>query len=266
MFLGIALAILIGASSVSQARACPNCKEAVNSSEGEVSSASMGYNWSVAFMLCRSVLDAGNGHVDCPSRRQAGRASGDVTFVSRFRRIAHTTRDGFDVVFAQRAAWAVSRRRPAVVLAARSSIMSMDGLLDGGLPVVAESVRISRSLVGERDSARVVDERTQSIGIECTGDVARGRALAAVAGNEQGHAGKCLAQFGELFGVSRTDDGPDEAIAALAAMRLGPLQEAIGDMPVEGLSVRPAGPGIRRRSCCWCGRGRRRPSSRGRRL
>ncbi len=50
-FFGIALACLMGVCSVSQVRACPNCKEAVNSSEAEVSNASMGYNWSIALML-----------------------------------------------------------------------------------------------------------------------------------------------------------------------------------------------------------------------
>ena len=44
--------LLIVSIGVSQAFACPNCKEAVSSSEGEVASASMGYNWSVVFMLC----------------------------------------------------------------------------------------------------------------------------------------------------------------------------------------------------------------------
>jgi hypothetical protein len=51
VFLSMSLAILLGACSVGQVRACPNCKEAVSSSEAEVSSASMGYNWSIAFML-----------------------------------------------------------------------------------------------------------------------------------------------------------------------------------------------------------------------
>ena len=51
-FLGIALAVVIGAGSVRQAQACPNCKEAVAASEGETAAAAVGYNWSVAFMLC----------------------------------------------------------------------------------------------------------------------------------------------------------------------------------------------------------------------
>jgi hypothetical protein len=51
VFLGIVIAILLGAPAVGEVRACPNCKEAVNSSEGEVSSAAMGYNWSIALML-----------------------------------------------------------------------------------------------------------------------------------------------------------------------------------------------------------------------
>jgi hypothetical protein len=50
-YFGVALAFLLGACSVSQVRACPNCKEAVNSSEAEVSNASMGYNWSIFLML-----------------------------------------------------------------------------------------------------------------------------------------------------------------------------------------------------------------------
>jgi hypothetical protein len=53
LLLGLALAtFLLGSSGLSQALACPNCKEAVTSSEGEAASASMGYNWSVVFMLC----------------------------------------------------------------------------------------------------------------------------------------------------------------------------------------------------------------------
>jgi hypothetical protein len=51
MLLGFVLALLIGLSGVSQALACPNCKEAVSSSESEAANASMGYNWSVVFML-----------------------------------------------------------------------------------------------------------------------------------------------------------------------------------------------------------------------
>ena len=51
VFLGIVLAILLGASAVGEVLACPNCKEAVNSSQDEVSSAAMGYNWSIALML-----------------------------------------------------------------------------------------------------------------------------------------------------------------------------------------------------------------------
>jgi hypothetical protein len=52
IFLGFALAFLIGSSNLSEAVACPNCKEAVSSSESEAANASMGYNWSVVFMLC----------------------------------------------------------------------------------------------------------------------------------------------------------------------------------------------------------------------
>jgi hypothetical protein len=52
VFVGIALALMIGAGGVRQARACPNCKEAVTASEGETAAASVGYNWSVVFMLC----------------------------------------------------------------------------------------------------------------------------------------------------------------------------------------------------------------------
>jgi hypothetical protein len=51
----------MGVGGASRAIACPNCKEAVTSSEGQVASASMGYNWSVMFMLCVpfSMLGAG---------------------------------------------------------------------------------------------------------------------------------------------------------------------------------------------------------------
>jgi len=51
VFLGLALAVLIASVSASQALACPNCKEAVTSSQGEVAGTAMGYNWSVCFML-----------------------------------------------------------------------------------------------------------------------------------------------------------------------------------------------------------------------
>jgi hypothetical protein len=61
--LGIALAFVIAAGSASPARACPNCKEAVASSESEVASASAGYNWSVVFMLCVPFSMLGTGMV-----------------------------------------------------------------------------------------------------------------------------------------------------------------------------------------------------------
>jgi hypothetical protein len=46
-----ALAALIVAGSAREAAACPNCKEAVVASEGQVASMASGYNWSVLFML-----------------------------------------------------------------------------------------------------------------------------------------------------------------------------------------------------------------------
>ena len=46
------MASLISVGCASQAVACPNCKEAVAASEGETVSTSLGYNWSVVFMLC----------------------------------------------------------------------------------------------------------------------------------------------------------------------------------------------------------------------
>lgn len=52
VFVSSMLALVIVAGGISQARACPNCKEAVSSSEDEVASALTGYNWSVVFMLC----------------------------------------------------------------------------------------------------------------------------------------------------------------------------------------------------------------------
>jgi hypothetical protein len=51
LFLGSAIAAAISFLSVVEARACPNCKEAVSASEGQVASMSSGYNWSVVFML-----------------------------------------------------------------------------------------------------------------------------------------------------------------------------------------------------------------------
>ena len=55
------LALILVLAWAGDALACPNCKEAVTSSEGQVASASMGYNWSVVFMLCVpfSMLGAG---------------------------------------------------------------------------------------------------------------------------------------------------------------------------------------------------------------
>jgi hypothetical protein len=63
VFLSIALALMVGAGITTQAQACPNCKEAVASSEGEVASASVGYNWSVVFMLCVPFSMLGTGVV-----------------------------------------------------------------------------------------------------------------------------------------------------------------------------------------------------------
>lgn len=51
----LALAIMIPVamllSNTSAALACPNCKEAVSATDGEVASMANGYNWSVLFML-----------------------------------------------------------------------------------------------------------------------------------------------------------------------------------------------------------------------
>jgi hypothetical protein len=43
--------LLLCVTTGNRLAACPNCKEAVSASEGEVSSMSSGYNWSVLFML-----------------------------------------------------------------------------------------------------------------------------------------------------------------------------------------------------------------------
>jgi hypothetical protein len=45
------MAVGVSLASVHEAVACPNCKEAVSASEGQVASMSSGYNWSVVFML-----------------------------------------------------------------------------------------------------------------------------------------------------------------------------------------------------------------------
>jgi hypothetical protein len=47
----LAIAAAIALQCASDAVACPNCKEAVSASEGQVASMSTGYNWSVVFML-----------------------------------------------------------------------------------------------------------------------------------------------------------------------------------------------------------------------
>src|SRR5271165_3209588 len=47
----LTLILLIGPGGPGLALGCPNCKEAVTSSEGQVASTSTGYNWSVIFML-----------------------------------------------------------------------------------------------------------------------------------------------------------------------------------------------------------------------
>jgi len=51
VFLAMAVAALVLSDGATEARACPNCKEAVSLDAGEVSSLSSGYNWSVLFML-----------------------------------------------------------------------------------------------------------------------------------------------------------------------------------------------------------------------
>ena len=63
LLLGISLAFLIGAAGAGSAVACPNCKEAVTASAGEVNSTSTGYNWSVVFMLCVPFSMLGTGMV-----------------------------------------------------------------------------------------------------------------------------------------------------------------------------------------------------------
>jgi hypothetical protein len=57
------MALAVGAFGLSadEARACPNCKEAVSLQADEVGNMSSGYNWSVLFMLTVpfSMLGAG---------------------------------------------------------------------------------------------------------------------------------------------------------------------------------------------------------------
>jgi hypothetical protein len=57
------IVLLVSASAQNQALACPNCKEAVSASEGEVANTSKGYNWSVVFMLCVPFSLLGTGAV-----------------------------------------------------------------------------------------------------------------------------------------------------------------------------------------------------------
>ena len=47
----LTLAALFVVEAASVASACPNCKEAVSASEGQVANMATGYNWSVVFML-----------------------------------------------------------------------------------------------------------------------------------------------------------------------------------------------------------------------
>jgi hypothetical protein len=51
LFLVFVMAAAGAVLAVREAVACPNCKEAVSASEGQVASMSTGYNWSVVFML-----------------------------------------------------------------------------------------------------------------------------------------------------------------------------------------------------------------------
>jgi choline-glycine betaine transporter len=49
--LTIVTALLIMLVGATDARACPNCKEAVSLQSGEAANQSNGYNWSVIFMI-----------------------------------------------------------------------------------------------------------------------------------------------------------------------------------------------------------------------
>ena len=129
------------------------------------------------------------------------------------------------------------RRRPALVLAARSSTMSRDSLGDRGLPVVAEAGVVGRALVGECDSPRVIDQCAQAILVERRRDVRARAALDAVAGHEKEDAGKRLAQFGQLLRIGCTDDRAHQAVARFTPLRTGPSLETIGDMPIKRPSI-----------------------------
>src|SRR5262249_10490962 len=111
-----------------------------------------------------------------------------------------------------------------------------DSLLHSGLPAIAKSPVVSRSLICKSDSTRIVDKCTHSVFIECAGHVFRRGTLGAVARNEQRHSWQGLPQFHELFGVSRADDCTQEAVSTSASKRVGPVKEPIRNVTINGLA------------------------------
>src|SRR5438067_9143347 len=65
-----------------------------------------------------------------------------------------------------------------------------DGLVDRGLPAVSEPGKIGRTLIGEGEPPRAVDQGAQAILIECGGDVARRGSLGTVTRYEEEDAGE----------------------------------------------------------------------------
>jgi len=47
----LAVAVLLSFQGASEAKACPNCKEAVSATSTEAANMADGFNWSVMFML-----------------------------------------------------------------------------------------------------------------------------------------------------------------------------------------------------------------------
>ena len=121
------MTVLVLDRGAGEASACPNCKEAVSLDAGEVSNLSSGYNWSVVFMLAvpfsllgtgafmvRRAVDRGRSRRCKRNRRDESPCGGNGvrTVIRPCDRHTRPTSSARRV------------SRPALVLAARSSIMS----------------------------------------------------------------------------------------------------------------------------------------------
>ena len=91
--------------------------------------------------------------------------------------------------------------------------------------------------MGEDNSPRTVDDRSQSRSIERRGDVLGRASLTAETRHEKPTVRHFGAQFGKLLRVGRPDDGPHGTVTAIAFGFFRQKLHVLADVPIQGPSI-----------------------------